>query len=175
MDHVVLFGQRVLGEGLDVMRPEVPLLVRWHVLSSHEVLVVPDWQQHRVFALAFAVVDGRLVLQLDFVLVVVVAHSFPDAALQHLLTDDPLLLLDPFVDVGHQQPGYLQRVQRRDLLYFGQVGKQDTRAHPHHLRLEKLTVQISPGLLLLVVPDVERIGVETFRNEIRFCQRGHVC
>ena len=110
MDDVVLFGEWIFSESLDMVGPQIPLLLLGHILFCNVALVVPNRHQHRVLGLALAVVLGGLVFELEVLVVVGVVYSLPDVVLVLLLLDELLLPLDAIVDGAHKHAGHAQGV-----------------------------------------------------------------
>ena len=122
MNDIVLFGEGILSKSLYVVRSQVPLISLGHVLSTDKILVISYRHEDGILAFPLTIVDGRLVLQFDFVLVVVGADPLHYVLLIGLLPDHFPLLLYALVNGGHQQPRNLQGVRRcLKLVDVGQI------------------------------------------------------
>ena len=104
-----------------MVRPQIPLVLLWHVFGTDKVFIVTHRHHHRVFASTLAVIYGWLILQFYVVLEVVGADSFSYISLILMLPDYLFFLLDPLINSCHQKTGNLQGVWRLQLVNMRQV------------------------------------------------------
>jgi hypothetical protein len=104
MNDIILLGKWIFSQSFNVMRSEIPLFLVRDVLSSNKTFIVSNRKKNAIFTFSFTIVYSWLVLQLYFVLVIVVTHSFANGRVIMMLSYHFFLLFDSIVDVSHQKP-----------------------------------------------------------------------
>lgn len=158
MDNVIFFGERILSEGLNMVRPKIPFFLIRRIFSNNKALIIANRQQDWVFTLSFTIIDSRFVLEFYLVFVIVMTYSFTNVWVILFFSYYSLLLFDSIVNVGHEESGDSQRVVWFDFFDMRKVGKEHTGPHPYNLWLIT-SIILLPSLHFLIIPYVERICV----------------
>lgn len=79
------------------------------------------------------------------------------------------LLLDTFINVGHQESWYLERILRFYLLDIWKIWKKHTRSHSYYLWFI-WSISLFNFFDLLIVSNIKRVCVQSLRNYKWFCQ-----